>query len=290
MHRACRQHECAVALEWTAISNLWESSSQDASNGKQLTYGEQEITDVFPLDGKLAMANRADNGVWVMDLDGAYRKLAADARGGSWFVGCGRFIVFTSDRSGVQELVRIDEDGANPKVLATGFIWGESCSPDAKFVYYPELLRPRWKIKRIPIDGGAPVEIAENPGEAMPGRVAISPDGTLLAFPYDVASSEPTLKIGVVSIAGGPLLKDFNAPNSIAGVRWAPDGHSLQYLWDTNGATNLWEQPVTGGPPHQLTKFTSGRIFDFNWSADGKQLLLARGEVTSDVVLLNNLR
>jgi hypothetical protein len=31
-------------------------------------------------------------------------------------------------------------------------------------------------------------------------------------------------------------------------------------------------------------------IFDFNWTADGKQLLLSRGEITSDVVLLTNLR
>jgi len=43
------------------------------------------------------------------------------------------------------------------------------------------------------------------------------------------------------------------------------------------------------GPPDQLTKFTSGQIFGFNWTADEKQLLLSRGEVTSDVVLLGNL-
>jgi hypothetical protein len=64
----------------------------------------------------------------------------------------------------------------------------------------------------------------------------------------------------------------------------------LEYLLDREGATNLWEQPLSGGLPRQLTKFTSGRIFDFNWTGDGKQLLLSRGEVTSDVVLLSNLR
>ncbi len=45
-----------------------------------------------------------------------------------------------------------------------------------------------------------------------------------------------------------------------------------------------------GGEPKQFTKFTSGRIFDFDWSADGKQLLLARGETNSDIVLLSHLR
>jgi hypothetical protein len=50
------------------------------------------------------------------------------------------------------------------------------------------------------------------------------------------------------------------------------------------------QQPVAGGEPQQFTKFSSGRIFDFDWSADGKQLLLTRGETSRDVVLLSHLR
>jgi hypothetical protein len=57
-----------------------------------------------------------------------------------------------------------------------------------------------------------------------------------------------------------------------------------------NGVTNIWEQPLTGGSPKQITKFTSGQIFDFNWTADAKQLLLTRGETTSDVILLTNIQ
>jgi hypothetical protein len=97
----------------------------------------------------------------------------------------------------------------------------------------------------------------ENPGEAIPGRVAISPNGQLLAFPYTVASSEPALKIGVSPIAGGPLVKRFDVAGGINGPRWSPDGRGLQYLLDKNGPTNLWEQPIARGPPRQITKFTS---------------------------------
>jgi hypothetical protein len=35
---------------------------------------------------------------------------------------------------------------------------------------------------------------------------------------------------------------------------------------------------------------TSGRIFDFSWSRDSKNLFLAKGETTSDVILINNFR
>jgi hypothetical protein len=50
------------------------------------------------------------------------------------------------------------------------------------------------------------------------------------------------------------------------------------------------EQLLTGGAPRQVTNFTSGLIFDFAWTRDGKDLLVARGELTSDVVLISNFR
>jgi hypothetical protein len=40
----------------------------------------------------------------------------------------------------------------------------------------------------------------------------------------------------------------------------------------------------------RLTNCSSGRIFDFTWSPDGKQLLLIRGDLNGDVVLLSNFR
>jgi hypothetical protein len=67
-------------------------------------------------------------------------------------------------------------------------------------------------------------------------------------------------------------------------------GDGLQYTMTQNGASNIWEQPFPGGDPKQITRFSSGRIFDFNWTADGKQLLVTRGEISSDAVLLSNLR
>jgi len=50
------------------------------------------------------------------------------------------------------------------------------------------------------------------------------------------------------------------------------------------------EQPVSGGAAQQITKFATGLIFDFAWSRDGKQLLLTRGNESSDVILISNFR
>jgi hypothetical protein len=55
-------------------------------------------------------------------------------------------------------------------------------------------------------------------------------------------------------------------------------------------ATNVWEQPLAGGPPRPLTDFTCDHMIVFAWSRDGKQLLLAKGDETSDVLLVSNFR
>jgi Tol biopolymer transport system component len=78
-------------------------------------------------------------------------------------------------------------------------------------------------------------------------------------------------------------------PGGIDGARWSQDGNGLQYLLTRDGATNIWEQPLAGGEPKQVTKFTSGLIFDFNWSSDHTKLLLTRGSISRDVILLRNL-
>ena len=71
-------------------------------------------------------------------------------------------------------------------------------------------------------------------------------------------------------------------------LRWAPTGDALTYFREVNGVGNLWTQPLDGSPPRQITNFTSLQIFSYDWTPDGKQLALSRGQETSDVVLITD--
>jgi Tol biopolymer transport system component len=73
-------------------------------------------------------------------------------------------------------------------------------------------------------------------------------------------------------------------------LSWNADGSAIVYVVTSGGVSNLWAQPVNGTERKQLTNFTSDRIFWFGFSRDGKQLALARGRSTSDVVLISNLK
>ena len=91
-----------------------------------------------------------------------------------------------------------------------------------------------------------------------------------------------------MSIEGGDLTKLSYRVNSAFG--WSPDSKAVLYVDNRNGVSKLMSQPLDGHPPKQVTNFTEGTIFNFAWSADGKQLFLARGSVNSDVVLINNVK
>jgi hypothetical protein len=72
--------------------------------------------------------------------------------------------------------------------------------------------------------------------------------------------------------------------------RVATRGTSLPEGGNLTGVTNLWIQPLAGGPPKQLTNFTSESFFAWDLSRDGKQLVDGRGATTSDAVLISNFR
>jgi Tol biopolymer transport system component len=125
-------------------------------------------------------------------------------------------------------------------------------------------------------------------GEGNVSLISISPDSKFLAYAYEEYRPEPVTRFAVVSVEGGPPVRLLLAPAGRFGLNWCHDGRGLQYLLTRDGVTNLWEQPLAGEEPKQLTKFTSGLICDFNWSSDRKRLLLARGDANSDVILLSN--
>lgn len=86
----------------------------------------------------------------------------------------------------------------------------------------------------------------------------------------------------------GPPIKIFDVTRTtIFRLRWTPDGQAITYINTRDAVSNIWSQPISGGPPKQLTQFTSEQIEAFDWSRDG-QLICSRGYTARDVVLISN--
>jgi Tol biopolymer transport system component len=93
----------------------------------------------------------------------------------------------------------------------------------------------------------------------------------------------------VFPLEGGPAIHTIPFPEGLT-IRWTPTGDGLTYSRETDGVSNIWKQPLDGTPPKPITDFKTGQIFSYDWSPDGKQLILSRGQVTSDVILITDFR
>ncbi len=160
------------------------------------------------------------------------------------------------------------------------------CSPDGKWIVVASLFGHN--DYRIELASGRKVEILKAPGNAAAFDPVISPDGNSVAFIYQEGEPVPLLKIGLVPATGGAYRYVADLPIGSARLRWAPSGSGIQYLLTRDGATNIWEQPIARGAAHQVTHFPNGRIWDFAWSRDGKQIYLAKGSESNDVILISN--
>jgi hypothetical protein len=137
-------------------------------------------------------------------------------------------------------------------------------------------------------EGGEPIQIGEVPGKWLVGNVAISPDGKLLAFPYQDQNDEARSTLAVIPSDGGPPVKTF--PDVRGFVQCSPNGCCIVRYKLRDAVQQLVEQPLAGGKPRDLARFSSGRSEAFNWSPDGKWLYIAHGDARSDAVLIKNFR
>jgi eukaryotic-like serine/threonine-protein kinase len=274
-----------VASQINQSSHIWMVPHGETARAKQITSGQIVDSGVAPGPGGKILVRSGLSDVVLLNADGSGRTLLfPGVRNFISMSSCGdRYIVFENHPGYKIELVRTDVDGANVTKLAADVL-GSDCSADGKWALYSSGI----KLYRVPLEGGTPTEVA-NPSRSGT-YAAISPDGKWIACGYQEGSPVGVLKLALIPASGGSPLYVFDRPSGAKKLHWSPDQKGVQFLLSRKGATNVWEQQLTGGAPRQLTNFTSGLIFDFAWTRDGRNLLLAKGENSSDVVLINNFR
>ena len=275
-----------VTISRSRDSHIFVLPGGATAQARQITTGETPDVDVAQgPNGKLMIRSNGSD-LSLMNPDGSQRTAPLpNLRNYGWMTSCGdRYMVFESFADNKNRLIRTDADGSNPFTLAEDVFDG-TCSPDGTWVLYSG--SDLQHLYRIPIEGGAPKVVASS---TMGIEGKISPDGKWIVTNFQESGPVPVAKYGVIPADGGDPVHVFPHPAGASDMVWSPDSKSFQVIFTQNGASNIWDQPLSGGPPHPVTNFTSGRIFGFAWSRDGKNLYLAKGEIQNDVVLISNFR
>ncbi|MCA1622814.1 MAG: protein kinase [Acidobacteria bacterium] len=292
-----------LTVQSETSSNLWIAPDGDANRAKQITSGKFEgiLGVAWTPDNKIVYASQ-DYNISIADADGSNQKMLTVDEHNNRYVAVSpdnRYIVFESWRiSGTsdveeQHIWRLDIDGGNPKRLTTGkgVNTAPQISPDGKWVVYQSSASNKTTVWRVSIEGGEAVQLTSEFSLAP----VVSPDGKMIAYIFR-RDPDPAFKAAVIPFEGGQPINEFditklyNQGSSQGLPRWSPDGRALHFVVGSGGISNIWSQPIDGGQPKQITDFKSDRIFAFGWSRDGKQLVLSRGTVNRDAVLISNFK
>ncbi|MBA2733354.1 MAG: protein kinase [Acidobacteria bacterium] len=275
---------------WVAAPNADVGSAKKLTNGK---YDGQAGLDWTP-DGRVVYVTKTGDysDIWMMNADGTGQKQLtsnADSESGVRVSPDGRYIVFTSAAvGGLQHVWRMDVDGGNLKQLTQGeFVdFAPFFSPDGQWVVFGSWKSGNPRMWKVSVNGGEQAQLSDLPFNAS----AFLSDGKLIfGGYYDEQVSPPRWRSALMSFESGQVVKVFDFPPKTNGWKML-DERTLLYSKADNEVHNIWTQPLEGGAPKQLTKFTSERIYNFAPSRDGKQFALVRGTSSADIILIKDFR
>jgi len=271
--------------------DLW-MAREDGTEARQLTADDRiEYQPLITADGKAVVyISRAprESRLMRLPLDGGpARQLAAapsiydfaltpDGKRAIYAAG-DEAAAETAKRS---SLLSVSLDGGVPAVITpTGLLLRSlRMTPDGSAVIFSALQNEALQIFRVPAGGGTVTRLSSERSE----DAVVSPDGKRIACA--VGYEDFGNKLAILAASDGHTLQTLDLDGHL--YRWTPDGRSIVYVKRAGKQENLYVQPLDGSPARPLTSFTDGTIAGFEWSPDGKRIVLTHYVQTRDVVLL----
>ncbi|MEP7075325.1 MAG: winged helix-turn-helix domain-containing protein [Acidobacteriota bacterium] len=283
-----------VSTQDTYLTTISDVPGGNSADARQIAGGSSHYIRAFWLDDQRILTSGIENKLEtlsIMSPQGQVLKKLTPGGDGVRLeprLPAGRqFVSFVSARSGTMQIWKVDLDGKNPTQMTNSNlqVYEGRVLSDGKTVVYIAYGKPAgWQILKQTADGHA-VQLTKVEMDLL----AISPDEkTFATFLKDPKTGK--FNLTVASLDDGSILKTFGpepARGSIV-LAFTPDGKGLAYTITANGVGNVGMQPLDSGPPKMLTDFKSDLIYSFDWSPDGKNILVVRGKQLSDAVMIQS--
>ena len=287
----------ALVGQTEVSSNIWLVPADNPLRSRQITNSNTQISETsWTPNGQILYASAATTArfldLWIMNADGTGNRqltFTADRHEHQPALSPdGRTIVFMMFESGLRSIWRMNMDGGGARELVrnVSMFAHPQFSPDSQWIFYnsrDENGNPSfWKVS---VDGGQPVKVREN----TPCR--ISRDGKLYACSYREPKVDALLKLHVVSVQSGVVMRELDWPKGTETVSFSPDGQAVDYIAEREGISNIWRMTLANGRERKLTDFqTPAALFHFAWSNDARQLSIIRDTNSDQLVLIQNFR
>ena len=275
----------------TYVSNsfrLYLAQMGDLNNPKFLTAARS--TFAFAPDGKIIYSGN-DGDIWTINRNGGEQRQLTNNSLTNFSPRVspdGRYIFFASNRTGSNQVWRMNADGSN-QIQLTKKEGGypRFATMDGKWIYFESGIHQT--LWRVSTEGGEEIQVSE-------GKVswpAFSFDGHFVAYFFRAKESDNRVKIAVMSVENRRVLKTFSLADERSSpiiIAWESDNKSLNYITALGPKNSLWRQSLDNDNPRLIADLGNEEIEDFAESPDGSNFAFIRGRWIHDAVLIEGLK
>jgi serine/threonine protein kinase/Tol biopolymer transport system component len=276
-----------ATIEQSRNADAWVFPNGDFSRGKQIT-SNGTVAGMSNLSSDRAVYLTDSGELYSIGMDGSAPALLAGSDMHIEFAhGCGdgKHIVLQRRVNGQVTVWRMDANGANLAPLSQDVsVVAPVCSRDGQQVTF--LRSDVFGAYIAPIAGGTSQRIKITGGGGLVSPALLSPDGQQLLYEWQDPQNMETASKVIAATLDGKLVNSYTKEPGSGLHLWSPDGKGADTILTRGGVSDIWRQPLAGGPPKQLTHNPGGLIFSFWWTSDNKSLLVTRGSRSADIVLL----
>lgn len=292
-------------------SNIWLYRKADPSGGIALTsgsYGQNGIVNLaYATTGRVVFDTRAkvNRELWSIEIDGLAKTRLLEATGPRntqiTTSADGMYVYYSSTDAGSSGIWRVGQDGSDPTRITTTdenemHVFPQ-ISNDQAALYFVAQTRGKGEIRSIDLKTLETSTVYTADNLSLLHFLEISPDDSYLAFAFDNAAKSTVpetldieqqapagVKIGVIKIANGGEMQQFELKSTRPFVKFTNGGGSVDYvLNDSIKRADL----ANFNAEHKTVFNVSGeRIFNFDWSMDGADLTVAKGGSAGDIVFI----
>lgn len=244
----------------TGVSSAYVSVRGNRMVYRQASYGTYDIWRI-PGPGQSTTDRTPERLISSSGLDGAP---AFSLDGGQ--------VAFSSTRSGVDQVWRVQSDGSRPTQL-TNFKTSSGTpawSPDGGRIVFDSLESGSYDLWVVDAEGGVPRQLTFEPSEA--GSPSWSRDGRWIYFHSDRGGAEQIWKIPA---DGGEAVQITQEGGFYARESW--DGRTLYYA-NSHGPTGVWKVPVDGGEEIEIVPEIIPEFWGWDLSQSGIYYLTGPAE------------
>ncbi|NUN69754.1 MAG: protein kinase [Bacteroidetes bacterium] len=282
-----RKKICAVQSEREIY--LYHVPDGDAQRAVKLTQLRDDGMNGLAVstDNRIYFTSRQGGAfdIWSMSLSGEDPKQVTADESGEQNISVtpdGSKVLFSSSRSGLPNIWSIRTDGSGlTQLTKDAEDYFPSMDVTGKWIVFSSWMRGPNTVMRIPAEGGERLDVTTENGNAP----VLSPDGKTVYF---IAAAGGKRYLSSIPLAGGTATRLFEVPPQMtSAVALRPNFKEFSYVLTNDGVSNIYTRPIGGGPQKQFTRFNERSIISYAWTADGRSVVASRGEVRSDVVILN---